>query len=73
MPYDIVNQDIEDNINSMSVTSIYSITKKYVHNLGINNVEPISVQSTLAKMTMLDSNPEFQVPVIYIYIYGVKW
>lgn len=38
VPYNIVNQDIEDNINSIPVFSIYSIAEKSLDNPGINYV-----------------------------------
>jgi len=67
VPYNIVIQDIE-NVDQIPVISTNnSVIEKSLQNVGINYVEPlvepVSVQSTPEKMSMLSSNPEYQEPV----------
>jgi len=67
VPYNIVIQDIE-NVDQISVISTNNAAiEKSIQNVGINcvepQVEPVSVQSTLDKMSMFSSNPEYQEPV----------
>lgn len=70
VPYNIVIQDIENVDQILVISTNNSVIEKSLQNVGINYVdveplvEPVSVQSTPEKMSMLSSsNPEYQEPV----------
>ncbi|KAL5237729.1 hypothetical protein ACI65C_005139 [Semiaphis heraclei] len=62
VPYNIVIQDIENVDQTPVISTNNSVIDISLQNVGINYfeplVEPVSVQSTPEKMSMLSSNPE---------------